>query len=343
VCYDGGNDVGLFEESSENPSHFGKCKSQSMTAVQDIYEGLQDVRPPYFTGSNFQYYLKVRAADVCHHDGFHGIPDNNLEQETDEKLLQRAKDVDACPMVPPAENNWLNGLRDNKFNSTTMLQLIQGLTEDRNQLASELSSQIKARLTERFAAKEQYRRSKLEIDTRTRRLEKEKTDIQCALERELDRRSNDWSVKLERFQSEEQKLRGRVRELSEQNVSFQREITLLESRKVNVSNRTTGLELQNKQLNNDLHKVKNDHHNLQNSSTEFHDKFIKAEEEGDQIRKYLNDKVEDNKALYKVIAGLQRVLNSTGEGKAALADIIIRSHKIIGPRRENPRTLVSHH
>jgi hypothetical protein len=35
--------------------------------------------------------------------------------------------------------------------------------------------------------------------------------------------------------------------------------------------------------------------------------------------------------------------NSTGEGKATLADIIIRSHETIGPGRENPRTLASHH
>jgi len=128
--------------------------------------------------------------------------------------------------------------------STEMLQLIQCLIEDRKKLASELSSQIKARLTERFATKEEYKRSKLELETRNRRLEKEKIDIQSNLETELDRRSSDWSVKLERFQSEEQRLQGRVRELAEQNVAFQREIALLQSYKVDATSRIKSLELQ---------------------------------------------------------------------------------------------------
>ena len=125
-----------------------------------------------------------------------------------------------------------------------MLQLIQCLIEDRKKLASELSSQIKARLTERFAIKEEYKRSKLELETRTIRLEKEMIDIQSDLETELDRRSSDWSVKLERFQSEEQRLRERVRELAEQNVAFQREIALLQSYKVDATSRIKSLELQ---------------------------------------------------------------------------------------------------
>ncbi|XP_062211081.1 uncharacterized protein LOC133912395 [Phragmites australis] len=309
ICHEGGNDARLIEGSSENLSHFEECKSQSMTTVEDIYEDLQDVRPPRFyrtsmdpiSGATSRY----SAADVCHH----GVGDNNLEQDTDEKLLQRAKEVDACLMVPPAENSELNALRNKRSSSTEMLQLIQVLIEDRKQLASELSSQIKARLTERFAAKQQYKLSKVELDTRTRKLEKEKTEVQSTLERELDRRSNGWSVKLERFQSEEQRLRERVRELAEQNVSFQREITLFESCKVDASNRIASLELQNKKLNDELQNVKNDHHILHNSSVELHDNLTKAGKERDQIRECLKGKEEDNKALHKVIARLQRVSN----------------------------------
>ncbi|KAL6648242.1 hypothetical protein ACP70R_012466 [Stipagrostis hirtigluma subsp. patula] len=88
----------------------------------------------------------------------------------------------------------------------------------------------------------------------------------------------------------EQRLRDRVRELAEQNV-------------------ITSLELQNKELNNELIKIKNDHDNLHNSSVELHDNFIKAAEERDQIREYLREKEENNKALHKVIARLQRVSN----------------------------------
>ncbi|VAH81276.1 unnamed protein product [Triticum turgidum subsp. durum] len=81
----------------------------------------------------------------------------NLEQDTDDKLLRRTKELDACFMVPSEEMSELNMLRDKRLNSTDIMQLVLSLIEDRKQLELELSSQIKARLTERFAAKEQYK------------------------------------------------------------------------------------------------------------------------------------------------------------------------------------------
>ena len=122
------------------------------------------------------------AADISFQEESHGVRDFTWEQETDEKLLQRTKDVDAWFVLSPIENSKLNALRDQRLGSTEMLQLIQGLIEDRKKLASELSSQIKARLTERFATKEEYKRSKLELETRTIRLQKEMIDIQSDLE-----------------------------------------------------------------------------------------------------------------------------------------------------------------
>ncbi|CAN6312962.1 unnamed protein product [Urochloa humidicola] len=315
MCHGGGYDARHFDVSSEKVSHFEESRSQTMTNVEDIYEDLQDVRPPspffYSTSTDPVSSATSRyfAADVSCHEESHGVHDFNLERDTDEKLLQRAKEVDACFMVPPVENSKLNALRDKRLDSTEMLQLIQVLIEDKKMLASELSSQIKARLTERFATKEEYKRSKLELETRTRRLEKEKIDMQNTLERELDRRSNDWSVKLERFQSEEQRLQERVRELAEQNVSFQREITSLELYKVDATSRIKRVELQNKHLDNELQKVKEDRDNLHNALVESHDNLAQAVEERDKIREFLKDKEEGNKSLHKIIARLQRASN----------------------------------
>ncbi|RCV45041.1 hypothetical protein SETIT_9G421400v2 [Setaria italica] len=315
MCNGGSHDARHFKVSSERLSHFEESRSQTMTAVEDIYEDLQDVRPPspffYSTSTDHVASATSRyfATDVSCHEESHGVHGFSLEQDTDEKLLQRAKEVDACFMVPPVENSKFKTLRDKRLDSTEMLQLIQDLTEDRKRLASELSSQIKARLTERFASREEYKRSKLELQTRTRRLEKEKIDIQSTLERELDRRSNDWSVKLERFQSEEQRLRERVRELAEQNVSFQREITSLESYKVDATSRIKSLELQNKHLDNELQKIKDDCDNLHKSLVESHDNLAQATEERDKVREFLRDKEEGNKVSHKIIARLQRASN----------------------------------
>jgi chromosome segregation ATPase len=140
-------------------------------------------------------------------------------------------------------------------------------------------------------------------------LENEKTEAQTTLELELDRRSNDWSAKLARFQSEEQRLRDRVRELAEQNVSFQREVTLLETNRVDASKRIKSLELQNKQLNDELEKVMNEHSSLYRSSVELHDGLIKAAEERDQIQECLKSRDENSRELHKVIARLQRSSN----------------------------------
>lgn len=315
MSHGGGQDARHFKVSSEKVSQFAESRAQTMTSVEDIYEELQDVQPPsplFYTTSTdpiSSATSRYFAADLSCHEEFRGVHDFSLEQDTDENLLRRAKEVETCFMLPPVENSRLNALRHKRLDSTEMLQLIQGLIEDRKKLASELSSQIEARLTERFAMKEEYKISKLELETRTRRLEKEKIDIQSTLERELDRRSNDWSVKLEKIQSEEQRLRERVRELAEQNVSFQREITSLESYKVDATSRIKSLELQNKHLDNELQKVKDGRDNLHNSLVESHDSLAQAIEERDKLREFLNDKEESNKALHKIIARLQRASN----------------------------------
>lgn len=313
MCGTDENDMTLFEGSSDNFAHSEDCRSQSMATMEDIYEESRDLQPAYFYGSSMDPFLGTASryfvADTCRYDGSPGFHDKNLEDDTDEKLLRRAKDLDACFMVSSEEASELNMLRDKRLNSPAVLQLVQSLIEDKRELALELSSQIKARLTERFAAKEQYKQYKVELDTRTRRLENEKSDAQTILERELDRRSSDWSAKLTRFQSEEQRLRDRVRELAEQNVSFQREVTSLESNRVDASNRIAGLALQNKQLNDELGKVKNEYGSLYSSSVELNDSFTKAAEERDQFHECLKSKEEETRALHKVIARLQRASN----------------------------------
>jgi predicted nucleotidyltransferase len=107
-----------------------------------------------------------------------------VKDETDDMLLQRAKEVESRFIIPCGDEYEFSMLRDKPLTSNDMFQLIQQLTEDRKQLAHELSSEIKARVTERFAAKEQYKQTNKELETRTRRLEKEKSEVQTTLERD---------------------------------------------------------------------------------------------------------------------------------------------------------------
>lgn len=285
--------------------HLEDYKSESVPSVEDIYEDFQDMQPSNVIHDGPQYF----------HDNDLG---SALEgQETDDKLLQRAKEVEER-FIDPSADSYEHMSSYRRLRSNDMFQLIQCLTEDRRQLAEELSSQIKARLTERFAAKERYKESMKELDIRTRRLEKEKTEVQSALEREIDRRSNDWSARLLMFQSEEERLRERVRELAEKNVSFQRELTSLEANRVDSADKVASLETQNIKLADELEKVRNEHTNLHNSSVDLHAQFAKASEEKDHIREFLKDKEADNKALHQVIAKLQTICNEQEKTIAGL-------------------------
>uniref|UniRef100_A0A0E0EGC6 DUF7653 domain-containing protein n=1 Tax=Oryza meridionalis TaxID=40149 RepID=A0A0E0EGC6_9ORYZ len=288
LCNASRNHAGLLD-ASERFSHLEDYKSESVTSVEDIYEDLQDIQPPDFNRPS----IDPTSEDV----------------ETDDKLLQRAKEVEAKFIVSSEKKYELNMPKNKRLSANDMFQMIHCLTEDRKQLAYELSSQIKARLTERFAAKEQCKNLKKELDIRTRRLEKEKIEVQNTLEKEMDRRSDDWSIRLSRFQCEEERLRDRVRELAEQNVSFQREVTFLEAEKVDASNKVACLEMGNQKLIGELEKVRNNCDDLQNSSVELHDCFTKAVGEKDHLRKFLEDKDGENKALHKVIARLQTICN----------------------------------
>ena len=121
-------------------------------------------------------------------------------------------------------------------------KVLSTFSDERNKLASELSLQLQCRISERSLAREALKQANRDLNTRTRRLEKEKDEIQSMLEREMERRSMDWSTKLEKFQSEEQRLRERVRELAEQNVSIQRELSSLSQKKSQALDQVKNLE-----------------------------------------------------------------------------------------------------
>ncbi|KAM3327520.1 hypothetical protein P3S68_033947 [Capsicum galapagoense] len=113
-----------------------------------------------------------------------------------------------------------------------LIRTIRRLTKEKVQMASEVSSMLRNQVAERASAKEEASILQAELDSRTRRLETEKNELQSVLEKELDRRSSDWSLKLEKYQIEQHRLRERVRELVEQNVSLQREVSSFNEKEV---------------------------------------------------------------------------------------------------------------
>ncbi|KAF3613455.1 hypothetical protein FXO38_35855 [Capsicum annuum] len=96
-----------------------------------------------------------------------------------------------------------------------LIQTIRRLTKKKVQMASKVSSMLRNQVAERASAKEEASILQAELDSRTRRLETKKNELQSVLEKELDRRSNDCSLKLEKYQIGQHRLRELVRELVE--------------------------------------------------------------------------------------------------------------------------------
>ncbi|PHT49232.1 Calpain-type cysteine protease DEK1 [Capsicum baccatum] len=101
-----------------------------------------------------------------------------------------------------------------------LIRTIRRLTKEKVQMDSEVSSMLQNQVIERASAKEEAIILQAELDSRTRRLETEKNELISILEKELDRRSSDWSLKLEKYQTEQHRLWERARELVEKNADL---------------------------------------------------------------------------------------------------------------------------
>ncbi|KAF5190581.1 Cap-gly domain linker [Thalictrum thalictroides] len=230
----------------------------------------------------------------------------DTHDDLDLELHRKAKDAVDRVVHLSEELHSENLVRDNAYNVSSLLQVIRNLAEERRDLALEVSAQLQCRITDRASSKEALRVAKVEMDSQTLRLEKEKNELQSGLEKELDRRSNDWSFKFQKFQLEEQRLRERVRELAEQNVSLQREVSFLRGREGENMNRATHSEEQLKDLKTSLDEVRKENLDLQQTLLDTQEHLRSAESDRGSIQRSFKEKDKENKELHKAITRLQR-------------------------------------
>ncbi|PIA42543.1 hypothetical protein AQUCO_02000176v1 [Aquilegia coerulea] len=230
----------------------------------------------------------------------------DTHDDLDLELRRKAKNAVDRVVHISEELQSENLLRDNGYNVSSLLQVIRNLTEEKRDLALEVSAQLQCRIADRSSAKEALRLAKVEMDSQTLRLEKEKNELQSGLEKELDRRSNDWSFKFQKFQLEEQRLRERVRELAEQNVSLQREVSFLRGREGENMTRATHSEEQLKDLRTSLEEVRKENLDLQQNLLDTQEQFRSAESDRGSIQRSYKEKDKESKELHKAITRLQR-------------------------------------
>ncbi|PON75368.1 CAP-gly domain linker [Parasponia andersonii] len=256
-------------------------------------------------GEDYPFLQKKVSGDYC--EGFN-YKEN--EEEMDVHLRRRSKEAEERVLLLSEELEQESFLQDSGFDVPSLIQTIRNLTEERVSLALEVSSLLHSQIAQQASAKEELRLAKKDLESQTRRLEKEKNELQSALEREIDRRSNEWSGKLEKYQLEEQRLRERVRELAEQNVSLQREVSSFNERDAENRSKISYFEQQFKDLTERVEDMKEENQDLQKNLSEFQENYRAAEENRICVQSNLESKEKECRELHKSVA---RLLRTCGE------------------------------
>ncbi|VFQ99370.1 unnamed protein product [Cuscuta campestris] len=227
-------------------------------------------------------------------------------EDSDFELYKKFKEADERARMLSEDLEELNFFQREELNVPALIQKIRDLTEEKLKMAIEVSDALKDQITERASAKEEIGSLQDKLDAQTRRLEMEKNELQSSLEKELDRRSSEWSLKLEKYQTEEHRLRERIRELAEQNVSLQREVSSLSDKDEENRSSISYSEKQLGDLTRSVEEKRERNMILERNVHELEEKYKVAHEEQCCIRKNYEDKVKECKDLHRSIARLQR-------------------------------------
>ncbi|KAK7343253.1 hypothetical protein VNO77_11861 [Canavalia gladiata] len=257
-------------------------------------------------------------------NGYHGMNGNcedEPEEDAEAELMRISKEAEERVIFLSKRLEREFFFPDGGYDVPTLIQTIRNLLEEKISLAMEVSTHLRSRIADRASAREQLRSVNTELEFRTRRLEKEKNEMQSALEKELDRRSSDWSFKLEKYQLEEQRLRERVRELAEQNVSLQKEVSSFSEREMESKSVMAYTDQQLKGLTNETEQMKMEIMDLQQNHLELQGKYQIAEENRDCIRRNFEEKEKECRELHKSLTRLLRTCSEQEKTIMGLQDV----------------------
>lgn len=237
--------------------------------------------------------------------GNSGLDRENLIENMDGELKRRIKVAKERVKLFREERDREIFLQQ-KTGVSGLIQTIRHMTQEKMSLALEVLSLLQSQITERASAKEELRLAEEILDSQTKKLDREKTELQSELEKELDRRSNDWSLKLEKYQLEELRLRERVRELAEQNVSLQREVSLLNQRDTENRSIISNSDQKVKDLTVMMDKLRDENQVLMQNLCDLQDKYKTAKEDRESFKRNFEEKDKECKELYKATTRLTR-------------------------------------
>ncbi|XP_051121683.1 uncharacterized protein LOC127245083 [Andrographis paniculata] len=226
--------------------------------------------------------------------------------DTDLELFKKSKEAEVRVSILTEELGGEKFLQFRGLSTPALIQTIKSLTEEKLNMAMEVSAVLEDRIADNALFREKLKHERKELDAQTRKFEKERNEMQLLLEKELDRRSTEWSTKLEKYQTEEHRLRERVRELAEQNVCLQREISSFSEMEEDARSRITNSKEKFDDLSIQFKEANEENRYLQETLSEVQGKLRSAEEDRDYIERNYKEKVAECKDLHQSITRLQR-------------------------------------
>ncbi|KAG9146625.1 hypothetical protein Leryth_014639 [Lithospermum erythrorhizon] len=254
------------------------------------------------------YNGNVSRCSSVFSDGYNHGTMNNIEalEDVNYSISQKLKEAEERELrfCEELEQETFFLVRD--LSVPSLIQTIRNLAKDRLNLAIEVPAIFREWTAERNAVTEELRRTRAELDAQTRLLEKEKQELQSTLEIELDRRSSEWIVKIEKYQAEEHRLRERVRELAEQNVTLQREVSSFDEREADAKSRIASSDLQLGDLSTRFDELRVGNKDLQQDLCDLQDRYRTEKEARESIQVNYEEKVKECRDLHRSVSRLQR-------------------------------------
>ncbi|CAH8291531.1 unnamed protein product [Eruca vesicaria subsp. sativa] len=197
---------------------------------------------------------------------------------------------------------------------------VRQIEEERVGLAFEVLSLLRSQMDERASAKEEIKRVKADSELHIQKLEKEKSELQFGLEKEIDRRSIEWTSKLENFQTEEKRLRERVRELAEHNVSLQREVATFHEKETERMDMLRDMDEKVTELSGTAEETRQENVYLVQNLSKLQESYTDATEDLDCVRRMFEEKDMECKELHKSVTRLVRTCREQEKTIQGLSD-----------------------
>ncbi|GLJ04761.1 hypothetical protein SUGI_0002830 [Cryptomeria japonica] len=237
-------------------------------------------------------------------------------EDDDDNLKKRAREAEEQAQLLSKEMELMKSYRSGPTQkgalkkaevNVDLKQKLKNLCEEKMNLLLEVASQIRSRLSDRAAANEAFKLLSGEIKSYVKMAEKEKCAVKLSLENELDRQSREWGATLEKIKLNEKKMRDRLRDLAEQNVELQREISYLSNKESELKSRLRESEVHTDDFKTRLKDAENEILMLRKSLEKSHNQTREAEDDQHLIRRSYDLKEKENYALQKSIIRLQRL------------------------------------